>query len=39
MFKLKLHWQIFIAMGIGAFIGLIYQNLYHGVPNFGKSVL
>ena len=32
MFKLKLHWQIFIAMGIGAFIGLIYQNLYHGVP-------
>ncbi|SVA63321.1 uncharacterized protein METZ01_LOCUS116175, partial [marine metagenome] len=32
VFKLKLHWQIFIAMGIGAFIGLIYQNLYHGTP-------
>ena len=32
MFKLKLHWQIFIAMGIGSFLGLIYQNMYHGSP-------
>ena len=32
MFKLKLHWQIFIAMGIGALLGLIYQNMYHGSP-------
>jgi Na+/H+-dicarboxylate symporter len=32
MFKLKLHWQIFIAMGIGSFLGLIYQNIYHGSP-------
>ena len=32
MFKLKLHWQIFIAMGIGALLGLIYQNIYHGSP-------
>ncbi|SVB59036.1 uncharacterized protein METZ01_LOCUS211890 [marine metagenome] len=32
MFKLKLHWQIFIAMVIGSFLGLIYQNMYHGSP-------
>jgi len=32
MFKLKLHWQIFIAMGIGALLGLIYQNIYLGSP-------
>ena len=26
MFKLKLHWQILIAMGIGTLLGLLYQN-------------
>ena len=32
MLKLKLHWQIFFAMAFGILIGLIYQNLYNGVP-------
>jgi len=32
MQKLKLHWQIFIAMGLGIIIGIIFQNIYHGNP-------
>ena len=32
MFKLKLHWQILIAMGIGTVLGLIYQSAYSGHP-------
>ncbi len=32
MQKLKLHWQIFIAMGLGIIIGIIFQNVYHGSP-------
>jgi len=30
--KLKLHWQILIAMAIGVVFGLIFQNVYHGSP-------
>ena len=32
MLRLKLHTQIFIAMGIGLSLGLIYQNIYNGSP-------
>lgn len=32
MLKLKLHWQILIAMAIGTIIGLLYQNAYSGNP-------
>ena len=31
--KLKLHWQILIAMVIGLGFGLIFQNQYDGNPN------
>jgi len=30
--KLKLHWQIFIAMIIGTITGIIFQSLYSGKP-------
>ena len=30
--KLKLHWQILIAMGVGVVFGLIFQSVYHGEP-------
>ncbi|NQT34788.1 dicarboxylate/amino acid:cation symporter [bacterium] len=30
--KLKLHWQILIAMGIGVVFGIIFQNVYKGEP-------
>lgn len=30
--KLKLHWQILIAMAIGICLGLTFQNIYHGNP-------
>ncbi|MDP8228563.1 MAG: dicarboxylate/amino acid:cation symporter [Candidatus Electryoneaceae bacterium] len=30
--KLKLHWQILIAMVIGVVFGIIFQNVYHGEP-------
>jgi proton glutamate symport protein len=30
--KLKLHWQIFIAMAVGTVIGLIFRTVYHGAP-------
>ena len=33
MHKLKLHWQILIAMVLGAIIGLIFQNTHHGEPD------
>ena len=33
MHKLKLHWQILIAMVLGAIIGLIFQNTHHGDPD------
>ena len=33
MHKLKLHWQILIAMVLGALIGLIFQNTHHGNPD------
>ena len=33
MHKLKLHWQILIAMVMGAIIGLIFQNTHHGDPD------
>ena len=33
MHKLKLHWQILIAMVLGALIGLIFQNTHHGDPD------
>ena len=32
MLKLKLHWQILIAMAIGTIIGLLYQKAYSGNP-------
>ena len=32
MLKLKLHWQILIAMVLGIGIGVIFQNIYHGNP-------
>ena len=32
MTKIKLHWQILIAMGLGTVIGLVLQNIYHGSP-------
>ena len=31
--KLKLHWQILIAMGIGILLGLCYQNIDNGTPD------
>jgi len=31
--KLKLHWQIFIAMVLGIIIGIIFQNTYQGNPD------
>ncbi len=31
--KLKLHWQILIAMVVGAVLGLIFQNTYQGEPS------
>ncbi|MCP5051924.1 MAG: dicarboxylate/amino acid:cation symporter [bacterium] len=30
--KMKLHWQILIAMIIGTIIGVIFQSIYHGKP-------
>ncbi|MDQ1350008.1 MAG: hypothetical protein QG657_309, partial [Acidobacteriota bacterium] len=30
--KLKLHWQIFIAMIIGTITGIIFQSVYSGKP-------
>ena len=33
MHKLKLHWQILIAMVLGALIGFIFQNTHHGDPD------
>ena len=33
MYKLKLHWQILIAMVLGALIGFIFQNTHHGYPD------
>ena len=32
MQKLKLHWQILIAMVFGIGIGVIFQNIFHGTP-------
>jgi proton glutamate symport protein len=32
LFKLKLHWQILIAMIVGVGIGSIFQLVYHGKP-------
>ena len=32
MQKLKLHWQILIAMVLGIGIGVIFQNTFHGTP-------
>ncbi|SVE37564.1 uncharacterized protein METZ01_LOCUS490418, partial [marine metagenome] len=32
MQKLKLHWQILIAMALGICLGLIFQNIYQGNP-------
>ena len=32
MQKLKLHWQILIAMLLGIGIGVIFQNTFHGTP-------
>ena len=32
MIKLKLHWQILIAMAVGTIFGIIFQNLYQGSP-------
>jgi proton glutamate symport protein len=32
LLKLKLHWQILIAMVIGSIIGVIFQSIYHGKP-------
>ena len=32
MLKLKLHWQILIAMALGIGIGVIFQNIYYGRP-------
>ena len=33
MFKLKLHWQILIAMAIGIILGTIFQNTSNGAPS------
>ena len=33
IFKLKLHWQILIAMVIGVLLGMAYQNLDNGNPD------
>ena len=33
MIKLKLHWQILIAMILGIIIGYIFQNTHHGKPD------
>ena len=33
MLKLKLHWQIFIAMGIGLLLGLFFQKIDNGSPD------
>ncbi|MBT7619018.1 MAG: dicarboxylate/amino acid:cation symporter, partial [Calditrichaeota bacterium] len=30
--KLKLHWQILIAMAIGVIFGVVFQNVYDGAP-------
>ncbi|HHE46258.1 MAG TPA: dicarboxylate/amino acid:cation symporter, partial [Bacteroidetes bacterium] len=30
--KLKLHWQILIAMGVGIVFGIIFQSVYNGEP-------
>ena len=32
MQKVKLHWQILIAMSLGIILGIIFQNLYNGNP-------
>jgi Na+/H+-dicarboxylate symporter len=32
LLKLKLHWQIFIAMIIGTIVGMVFQSIYHGKP-------
>ncbi len=31
--KLKLHWQILIAMGLGILLGILFQVLYQGKPS------
>lgn len=33
MHRLKLHWQILIAMAFGTAIGIIFQNIYYGNPD------
>jgi proton glutamate symport protein len=33
MMKLKLHWQIVIAMVVGILMGIIFQLVYHGEPS------
>jgi len=33
MMKLKLHWQILIAMGLGIAVGILFQVLYKGEPS------
>jgi len=33
MLKMKLHWQILIAMGFGILFGLVYQNVDNGSPD------
>jgi proton glutamate symport protein len=33
MMKLKLHWQIVIAMVVGILAGIIFQLVYHGEPS------
>jgi len=30
--KMKLHWQIVIAMGLGIVAGIVFQMIYHGQP-------
>jgi len=32
LLKLKLHWQILIAMIIGTIVGIIFQTYFHGKP-------
>jgi len=32
LLKLKLHWQIFIAMIVGTVIGIVFQSVYRGKP-------
>ena len=33
MTKIKLHWQILIAMALGIIAGLLFQNLYQNSPD------